>query len=256
MQIAGLFSFQNCKLILKAFDKIPDEDFCLNLHKLKTMKTLLTLILTVTSIFLAAQCNILGSESIKVGDSVKYSSNIVAKCIDCYSWKIFSQNQLIITDNKEGQISLKALKEGKAKISLTVETVDRNLTCEKNIEIQNPSQVKEKKCDVEITDFKDVKVDQNTMSFFPNVISQKYSYRWKAFYTDGSVKESEEKIPQFPNNPSWVINSVEVQIFNKISLCTSIITKTFGEKFWFPKVEKIEQRKYIQGSYQQIQSKK
>lgn len=220
------------------------------------MKTLLTSILTITSLFLSAQCNILGSESIKVGDSVKYSSDIVAKCLDCYLWKISSEDFLSVQSSAEGQISLKALKAGTAKISLTVETVDRNLTCEKNIEIQNPSQVKEKKCDVEITDFKDVKVDQNTMSFFPNVISQKYSYRWKAFYADGSVKESEEKIPQFTNNPGSVINSVEVQIFNKLSLCTSIITRTFGEKVWFPKVEKIEQRKYFQGSYQQTQIKK
>ncbi|MBD8084063.1 hypothetical protein [Chryseobacterium caseinilyticum] len=220
------------------------------------MKTLLTLILTVASLLVSAQCQILGLPTVKVGDSLQLMSDTAAKCNDCYLWKISSEDFLSVQSSAEGKISLEALKAGTVKVSLTVETADGNLTCQRDVEIQNPSQVKEKKCDVEITDFKDVKVDKNTMSFFPNVISQKYSYRWKAFYADGSTKESEEKIPQFTNNPNSVINAVEVQIINKMTLCTSIITRTFGEKVWFPRVEKVEQRRYIQGSYQQNPSKK
>ena len=220
------------------------------------MKNLSILILTLLSILLPAQCQIIGSTTLKVGDSLQLMADTAAKCADCYSWKILSQDFLSVQSSAEGKISLKALKAGNEKITLTIETSAGKLSCEKDIEIKNISQIKEKKCDVEITDFKDVKVDENTMSFFPNVSSQKYSYRWKAFYADGTSKESEEKIPQFKNSQANVIDSIEVQIINKSSLCSSIITRTFGEKIWFPKVEKIEQRKYIQESFHQSQIKK
>lgn len=219
------------------------------------MKNLLILILSIVSLSLSAQCQIIGSSTVKVGDSLQLMADTAAKCTDCYSWKISSEDVLSVQSSAEGKISLKALKPGTAKINLTIETADGKSSCEKEVEIQIPSG-KDRKCDVEITDFRDVKVDENTMSFFPNVSSQKYSYQWKAFYADGSTRMSEEKIPQFTNNPNMFINSVEVQIINKSSLCSSFITRTFGEKIWFPKVEKIEQRKYIQGSYQQSQEKK
>ncbi|WP_312076677.1 hypothetical protein [Chryseobacterium sp.] len=213
------------------------------------MKTYLILIFALLSQIFTAQCNILGSESIKVGDSVQYSSDIVAKCLDCYSWKISSDEQMTITDNKEGQISIKALKQGTAKINLSVETENGSLSCEKNIEIKSIRNQPEKQCNVEITDFKDVKVDDNTMSFFPNVNSSKYTYQWKVTYADGSTKESTEKIPQFSNNTKDFIENATVKIFNTESLCALIITRTFSYHYWFPKVEKIEQRKYQQGSF-------
>lgn len=207
------------------------------------------------SLLLPAQCQITGASTVKVGDSIQLMSDTAAKCIDCYRWNVSSDEFLSIQSSGEGKITLKALKAGTAKINLTVETADGKLNCEKDLEIQNPSQVKEKQCDIEISDFKDVKVDYNTMSFFPNKMSQKYSYYWQAIYADGSTKESEEKIPQFPNSPAAIINTVSVKITNKSLNCFSVITRTYGEKFWFPKVEKVEQRKYIQGSYQQIQNK-
>lgn len=208
------------------------------------------------SLLLPAQCQITGASTVKVGDSIQLMSDTAAKCIDCYRWNVSSDEFLSIQSSGEGKITLKALKAGTAKINLTVETADGKLNCEKDLEIRNPSQVKEKQCDIEISDFKDVKVDDNTMSFFPNKMSQKYSYYWQVTYADGSTKESEEKIPQFPNSPAAIINTVSVKITNKSLNCFSVITRTYGEKFWFPKVEKVEQRKYIQGSYQQIQNKK
>lgn len=215
------------------------------------MKTLLILILTAASLLLPAQCQILGPSTVKVGDSLQFMSDTAAKCLDCYKWNISSDEFLSIHSSSEGKITLRALKAGTAKINLTIETADGMSYCEKNLEIQNPSQQKEKQCDIEISDFKDVKVDENTMSFFPNRMSQKYSYYWQATYADGSTRESEEKIPQFSNNPASFINSVVVKIINKSSNCFSVITRTYGEKFWFPKADKVEQRKYIQGSYQQ-----
>ncbi|KQT16000.1 hypothetical protein ASG31_13560 [Chryseobacterium sp. Leaf404] len=219
------------------------------------MKTVFILILTTMSLLLPAQCQITGASTVKVGDSLQLMSNTAAKCIDCYRWNVSSDELLHIQSSAEGKIILKALKAGTINVNLTVETADGKFTCEKNVEIQNPSPVKEKQCDIEISDFKDVKVDDSTMSFFPDKISQKYFYYWQATYSDGSIKESEEKIPQFPNSPSAIINTVLVKIINKSSNCFSVITRTYDEKFWFPKVEKVEQRKYIQGSYQQIQSK-
>ncbi|WP_262151117.1 hypothetical protein [Chryseobacterium foetidum] len=219
------------------------------------MKTIFILILTSMSLLLPAQCQITGASTVKVGDSIQLMSNTAAKCIDCYRWNVSSDEFLSIQSSGEGKITLKALKAGTANINLTVETAHGKLNCEKDLEIQNHSQVKEKQCDIEISDFKDVKVDDTTMSFFPNKMSQKYSYYWQAIYADGSTKESEEKIPQFPNSPAAIINTVSVKITNKSLNCFSVITRTYGEKFWFPKVDKVEQRKYIQESYQQIQNK-
>lgn len=220
------------------------------------MRKHLILTLGLMSAGIFGQYNILGSEIIKVGETQKFSADLAGKCEDCYIWKISPEEIISVESNNEGQITLKGSHLGTAKISLTIETENESFVCEKNISIQNATDQKEKQCDVEITNFKDVKVDDDTMSFFPNKISQKYSYLWKATYADGTRKESEEKIPQFINNPNTIITSVVVHIINKSSLCSSIITRTYGEKYWFQKIDKVEQRKYIQESYLKIKDQK
>ena len=229
--------------------------FSLILNKLKPMKTFLIIIFSILSQQFFSQCQILGSETAKVGDSLKFRSDIVAKCTDCYHWNVSPENKLRIQTSGEGQISVKFLETGLSTVLLSVETEQGTKNCKRSIEIQNPPSQKEKPCNVAITDFKDVKVDENTMSFFPNVISQIYTYQWKANFADGSIQESTEKIPQFTNNKYKVIESVEVKIHDKTTLCSHIINRTFGYNYWFPKVEKIEQRKYIQEAYLQSQTK-
>ncbi|MCD9856174.1 hypothetical protein LUD75_15720 [Epilithonimonas sp. JDS] len=204
--------------------------------------------------FLAAnsygQCTIAGNSTIKINENASYSVDAKAQCEDCYSWKL-DQNLKTDGNLKSGVINVQALKIGKQTLSVSVFNV-QSLQCEKTIEVVDDNQsVAKNKCGVNIDDFKEIKVNDSVISFFPNENSSDYSYEWMVTYANGEVKNSSEKIPQFFFSEINYVKLVKLKIINKIANCTVSISKNYDQYYWKPTttVGKIEQKVYSPVSY-------
>jgi len=199
------------------------------------------------------QCTITGDSSIKTDQAATFSVDSDGNCNDCYYWTVSQDSKLKASDSKSNQILVTALETGKASLSVKYEKANATVKCQKTIEIVNPDlHPADQKCGVTISDFKDVKVNDKVISFFPNEDSSEYSYQWTVNYANGETKDSTEKIPQFTLSEVNYITSVKLRITKKSPICTLAITKKFDQDYWKPSssdVGKVEQRTYKPGSY-------
>ncbi|MNY06445.1 hypothetical protein D3C86_1392030 [compost metagenome] len=157
---------------------------------------------------------------------------------------------------------MKSAQIGKGKISVSVLTSQGLLQCDKIVEVLAPvavatSIVTEKKqstvensCGILIDDFKEVKVSDAVISFFPNANPTDYLYKWFVSYANGEVQESSEKIPQFFYSDINFITLVKLRITKNNPLCAITISKKFDENYWkSKKLNIVEQKVYAPVSY-------
>lgn len=204
--------------------------------------------------FLAAnsygQCKIAGNSIIRLNENAAFSVDAKAQCGDCYLWKL-DENLKTDGDLKSGTINVKALKMGKQTLSVSVFN-GQTLQCEKIIEVVDDSQsVAKNKCGVNTDDFREVKVRDSVISFFPKENSSDFSYDWMITYANGEIKNSLEKTPQFFFSDINYIKIVKLKVINKIANCTVSISKNYDQNYWKPTTtaEKIEQKVYSPVSY-------
>lgn len=200
------------------------------------------------------QCTVSGSNSLKLNDIATFSIDAKAQCDDCYLWKSSDENNLKIEgNNKTSQISVKAAGLGKSTVSVSVLTKDGSLQCEKIIDVVDPKQTADaNSCGIRIDDFKEVKVTESIISFFPNENASDYTYRWTVTYANGDIQESTEKIPQFFFSEINYLSTVKLKITSKMPICSITLTKKFEQNYWKPTTTKLgitEQKTYIPGSY-------
>lgn len=213
-------------------------------------------ILTLAAGFVAAstygQCTISGDSSIKLNGTATFSVDQKADCNDCYSWKSSADQNIFFDGNsKSNQINVRASQVGKSVISVAFKNGQSNIQCEKTVDVVD-SKPADSKCGVNISDFKEVKVNDKVISFFPNENSSDYLYNWTVKYANGEVKESAEKIPQFFFSEMNYITLVKLKIASKSPICTVGISKKYEQNFWTPTTKqlgKVEQKVYSPMSY-------
>jgi len=218
------------------------------------MKKFLTLAAGFLATISYAQCTIAGNSAIKPNETTTFSVDAKAQCDECYFWKSSNeQNLKIYGNNKTNKITVKTGSLGKSTLSVSVLTNQGPLQCEKIIEVVDTKQnVAENSCGIQIDDFKDVKVTESVISFFPNENSSDYLYKWSVTYVNGETQESSEKIPQFFFSEINYITTVKLKITSKSPICSITLTKKFEQNYWKPTNTKLgitEQKVYSQGSY-------
>jgi len=218
------------------------------------MKKILTLAAGFLATITFGQCTIAGNSSIKLNETATFSLDSKAQCEECYSWKSSNEQNLKIDgNNKTNKITVQAISLGKSTVSVSVLTSQGPQQCEKIIDVLDTKQNSvESSCGIQIDDFKDVKVTESVISFFPNENSSDYNYKWTVTYVNGDVQESTEKIPQFFFSEINYITTVKVKISTKSPICSITLTKKFEQNYWKPtntKLGVIEQKVYSQGSY-------
>ncbi len=218
------------------------------------MKKFLTLAAGFLATISYAQCKIAGNSSIKPNETATFSVDAKAQCDECYFWKSSNEQNLKIDgNNKTNKITVKTGSLGKSTISVSVLTNQGPLQCEKVVEVADTKQnVAENSCGIQIDDFKDVKVTESIISFFPNENSSDYLYKWSVTYINGETQESSEKIPQFFFSEINYITTVKLKITSKSPICSITLTKKFEQNYWKPTNTKLgitEQKVYSPGSY-------
>lgn len=217
------------------------------------MKTILILVAGLLAANSYGQCTIAGDSTIKLNEGASYSVDAKAQCEDCYSWKVSSDESLKTEGHsKSRQINLIGLKIGKQIVTASVFN-GQLLECSKVIDVvESNENIAVNKCRVSINDFKDVKVSDSVISFFPNENSLDYEYEWIVTYANDEVKKSTEKIPQFFFSYINYIKSVKLRINNKPALCAVSISKNYVQNYWKATANQygnIKQKVYTQGSY-------
>lgn len=219
------------------------------------MKNLFTLVVSFLAIQnIYSQCTISSTSNPSPNQSLTFEVDAKAQCEECYSWKS-SDEQILKIDgtNKNKAVKLSSKNPGKANVSVSVLTDKGLLQCDKSVEIVSNTASKqnvfENSCGIPIDDFKDVKVNESIISFFPNVNSNDYQYKWTVKYSNGETGESAEKIPQFSLVANAYINAVKLKITNKVLLCSITLTKKFDENYWKAAKNVVEQKTYSPISY-------
>ena len=198
------------------------------------MKKFSQLFLVLVSTFGFAQCEITGKSSLVVGETAEYSiSNESAQCKQCHQWTISGNAVISSDDHKLNNIRIKALAAGKAILSLQYFSSHDLVKCTKEINITDDkapaAKTTESNCDVPSINFKEVKIDNSTIAFFPES-KENLSYTWEAFYADGKHETSAEKVPLFSINEQNPIIKINVKVFAKN--CYKIFAKTYDTSFW------------------------
>lgn len=214
------------------------------------MKKIIFIITNFIIIQTYAQCNIITSNVTPEREEISFTVDTKAQCDDCYLWT--ASNLQILGSNKQNKVTIKATDTDNKEISVLLLTSDGTKECKKIVEANTSEKsiAQATKCGISIKDFKEVKVDNSTMSFFPSENRSDYSYRWIVTYKNGDRKESTEKIPQFSISKENNIVTTKLQIISKSPICSSTISKDYQDAFWSPKEEyKVEQKSYSQSDY-------
>ena len=174
------------------------------------MKNLLLLAAGFLASSTYAQCTIAGNDNIKPNETTSLTVDAKAQCDECYSWKSSDPKIKIDGKTKTNRIDVTSSQIGKSTISVSVFTSQGLQHCEKIVNVVAPvvvattlavketkQNIIENSCGIQIDDFKDVKVSESIISFFPNGNPTNYAYKWSISYANGEVQESAEKIPQF-----------------------------------------------------------
>lgn len=203
---------------------------------------------------LHSQCTISANSNLAANQSTTFTVDTKAQCEECYSWKSSDEQIAKIEGNhKTSSITLSGKNSGKTNLSVSVFTEKGLVQCEKNLEvfgnIASKQNVLENSCGIAIDDFKDVKVNEGIISFFPNSNTGNYLYKWTVIYSTGESSESLEKIPQFKFSSANYINTVKLKLTNKALLCSITLVKKFDENYWKASRNMVEQKTYSPISY-------
>lgn len=179
-----------------------------------------------------AQCEISGSSTIYTGESAIYNiSHELAQCRQCHYWTS-TGNVSIMGDNRQNSVSVKALSQGNATLTLQYFSPTGLVKCSKDINVAIstvPPKNMDSDCDIDLANYKEVKTGNNTIAFFPET-NQDLNYTWNVFYQNGTTLSSSEKVPQFIYAQENPIVKVEVKVLSKI--CYKKFTKTYDAYFW------------------------
>ena len=213
------------------------------------MKKIILFVGLLCSVAISAQCNISGKSSINVLAEETYTiATETAQCKDCHQWVNIGGNTTIIGDKKQNSFKVKANTAGREVISLSVLTPTGILQCSKSIDIVDTNSSKPlatngttataeiaevekpKNCDIEVTNYKEVKYNEQTVSFFPDVMNDAQKYSWVANYENGDTKKSTDKVALFPYSKENGITKLVLKVNS--SKCLKEYSKNYDANYW------------------------
>ncbi len=196
-----------------------------------------------------SQCTISGADQIKVGEIQSYSAdNSVAQCEDCHLWAMERGAATLSGLVKKKTITVKGLAPGQANLGVTVVTADGEVKCSKTIdvtenqlgetteEVGNPligevkPQGQSSGCDVDFSEFAEVKNSDEMVSFVPLNTDKQYKYEWTAVYVNGDQKIKTAKNPSFIYSKGNGI--IHLTLVVTSASCTRTIQKRYQPNFW------------------------
>lgn len=200
------------------------------------MKKLSTLLLGLSASLGMAQCEILGNSTLSAGETATYSiSNEWAQCKQCHYWSAIGNTE-IVGDNRLNVVQVRARNAGNSTLSLQYFSTNGLVKCNKDIKVvgqnaqnQQVQRNTENECDILLTNFREVRTDDDTIAFFPDT-NQELHYNWKVVYNDGTEATSNEKVPEFEISAQRYIESVQVQAFSRS--CYKKLGKTYNQANW------------------------
>ncbi len=203
--------------------------------------------------FTFSQCNILGKSTINPNQTETYSVEVDnAQCNDCHLWSTIGSNLEIDGEFRKNNVKIKSINSGKAVLSLSLLTSQGLIICNKNLtigangqseqiqNIENQKTVSDNissnststnpDCNINITNYKEVKFAEGIVSYFPDTTNNDIKYIWTAIYQNGDQKESREKVPQFTYSKENGIQTLKLEaISNK---CIKKYSKNYDITFW------------------------
>lgn len=196
-----------------------------------------------------SQCEISGADQLKVGEIQSYSvDNSVAQCEDCHLWSMVRGAGTLSGLVKKKTISVKGLVAGQATLNVNVATADGDVKCSKTIEVlenqgqettkegvnpligEVPSQGQSPACDVDFSEFVEVKNSDEMVTFVPLNTDKQYKYEWTAIYVNGEQKVQNEKNPSFIYSKGNGI--IHLTLIVTSASCTRTIQKSYQPNFW------------------------
>lgn len=185
---------------------------------------------------LSAQCTITGAETIEVGEKQIYKVTGQGDvCADCFEWIYPDQKIIFEGETNKSEIKVKGSVPGDAVFSVKINAKNNPLICSKQITVIEPATKfragDTEKCEIPVTDFKEIKVGDKKVAFEAETADENYTYLWTAFYRDGTQKKSTDRKPQFEVTNDHVIDKVEVQV--TLKTCTKKISKSYHSNFWY-----------------------
>lgn len=195
------------------------------------------LLLTVALIYHSsfAQCFIKGNSTITVGVPETFTvEKSIENCKNCHVWTIDGGNVSIEGSDKESSVKLKGNFFGGTILSLVMTTEKETARCSKVIDVTDPilnePQNNNANCDIDFSDYKEVKNDDGKVSFSPMKTENNFKFYWTVVFENGEQKTSEEKVPQFNYAKENGIVSVTGKIVSK--KCIRNFTKKYDSNFW------------------------
>lgn len=181
------------------------------------MKKISTILFSITSSVIFAQCEIIGKSNINVGEKESYSvTGSYSQCEQCHHWA--SQgNANIITDNRLNNISINPIKEGNAKLSIEYLSDSGLIKCHKDIVISNKENINNKEnidsneCDIDVTDYEEIEITKDRLAFM-DISGKGYNHNWEVTYKNGQKSTSNDNSPQFINYKDNPIKKVTITV--------------------------------------------
>lgn len=202
------------------------------------MKNVIVLVLMCILQSTHAQCFITGNSTLFVGQETNYVVDEIAQCKDCYQWTIGNGEEVIFTSVKNvNNIQLKGMKVGRVNLSLSMFTHHGLVQCSKSIDVIDKntplgtsSTSAPINCDVDVSDFKELRYSDTQIIFVPNLSQKKIAYQWLATYQSGAEQQVDDKSPVLECTSANPI--VEVKLRINSTVCTRKFSKTYPESFW------------------------
>lgn len=197
---------------------------------MKKSLLILPLLMVGSSVF--AQCNIIGKANVGINETAEYSVDMEGQCADCYQWKTINNQSVIMGSGTQKKVGVKGTGNGQTLLSVTVLTPQGVSMCSKTIGVgdvnnaPNNNRETEPNCDVDVREFKETKISEGLMAFFPSATNNVYNYQWTATYANGETKTSNEKVPQL----QYPMQTIKLRVTSK--KCYKEYTKTYTDSFW------------------------
>ena len=202
------------------------------------MKNFILIFLLGITNWLSAQCFINGKTTLFLNQEETYTVDEVAQCKECYHWTVGnSEDVKLISEPKCNSIKLKGAKVGRVNLSISMLTNNGVIQCSKSIDViaQNTvtgtaSTSAPLNCDIDVTDFKELRYSENQVVLIPNETQKSFSYQWIVVYQSAGEKVIDEKVPTVLCSLDDPIK--EVRLRNNSPVCTRKFSKTYPVSFW------------------------
>lgn len=187
------------------------------------------------SFFLSAQC-IKGEQTIFLGEEATFTiDKDLAQCPDCHHWLIKKEQFKVNGEQKKNTIKLIPQQLGDFELSSAVLTSSglKNCTLKVTVKEKSNLQVQDNTttdCKVNVTDFKEIRVDPTNVLLYPNNRTMTYNYTWDITYKNGKTAQLSDIVPTVNRSVNNEIKTIVLRVLT--TSCVRTFTKDYDDTFW------------------------